>query len=144
MLFNMKNKLVEIDRMGPSDVIRAKRDIEEYLRENGVSSLYVETKDIINSYGIYVNWSVKDISIHGPSSNDWRRAIESEHNNHDFININNTFNSTSNGVWIGGFKSFTDAYTFADLLRRRLYLLTHEDSKIFGSKGIKNIPERLF
>jgi len=123
-------------------VISAKKDVEKYLNENGMKNIYA--KDIDPSYGIYVNWSVKDISIHAPSSNDWQRARNQEHRNELFYDKKNTFNSTQNGVWIGGFKSFTDAYTFADLLRRYLYILTHEDSKIFASKGIVDIPTKIF
>ena len=148
--------------MTARDIIRAKQVVEDFLRYNGMENIYLSIEDSPSlsnvepdvtfdssnpfySWGIYVNWSVKDISIHGPSSADWRNALTKKPQKRNiFSSVNNTFNPSPNGVWIGPFRSITDAYTFADLLRRVLYLQTHEDSKIFASRGITHLPERIF
>ena len=125
------------------DVLNAKRVVEEFLRNNGVINIYSQTTS--NSYGIYVNWSVKDITINGPSSTRWKNALTGSHiKGSIFVQEPNTFSSTDNGVWVGPFGSFPEAYTFADLLRRILYIQTHEDTKVAASTGINHIPMRLF
>lgn len=123
--------------MTQQDILSAKQVIENFLRNNGVLSIYSDSTNS-NDWGLYVNWTNKSISLHGPSSSDWRRAVNSSET------TANIFSVTSNGMWIGPFLGFEIAYAFAELLRRALYLNTHEEVLITSSRGISSQPIKLF
>jgi len=152
--------------MRETDILSAKQLVETFLKNNGTDYIYAELKledqDPIpentqtsnpfspssnNSYGnlktfrtwgIYVNWSVKTLTLHGPDSNDWKKAIKNP------TSIPNIFHSKNTGFWIGPFPSFEMAYTFSELMKKALYLKTHEETLISSSRGIINQPIKLF
>lgn len=122
--------------MTQRDVLSAKQTVENFLRANGVTSIYSTSTS--GSWGLYVNWTNKVISLHGPSSSDWRNAVNTSGT------VANTFAVTSNGMWIGPFSTFDMAYTFSELLRRALYLSVHEETVLTSSRGISPQPIKLF
>jgi hypothetical protein len=122
--------------MTQNDVVAAKQTVETFLRNNGAQNIY--SSSTANSWAIYVNWTNKFISLHGPQSPDWSRA---QGNKSTFFHV---FQPSSNGFWIGPFSSFEIAYSFAELLRRALYLHTHEETSITSSRGVNFQPMRLF
>ena len=123
------------DRMRMRHVLRAKRIVDSFLGNNGVAGIYTTTNQ--NTYGIYINWTCKSITIHGPNSNAWLNAMNNP-------NQNNIFNMTDNGLWIGPFSSFTVAFTFAELLKRVLYINTREEVALASGNGIKHNPMKIF
>ncbi len=92
-------------------------DVKDFLNNNVETSIYAKSTN--NSWGIYINWTNKSITIHGPNSQECNQTSQSN-------NILNMFNETSNGVWLGPFDSFCKAYTFASLLKQVLYLKTQK------------------
>ena len=123
------------DRIMEEHVLKAKEIVESFLRNNGVANIYTTTNQ--NTYGIYINWTSKSITIHGPNSNAWLNAMKNP-------NQNNIFNKTDNGLWIGPFSSFTVAFTFAELLKRVLYINTMKGVALASGNGIKHNPMKIF
>lgn len=122
--------------MTEQDILHAKSIVEQYLRSNGLQGIYAQGPQ--NSWGIYVNWTNRTLTIHGPTSQQWQNSVANPGQ------VQNTYSRTNNGFWIGPFPSFPNAYTFAELLRRVVYLSTHEEMVLSSSTGIQQLPFRIF
>jgi len=124
--------------MNRDDVLKAKDIVELFLQKNGIKNIYTQPSSQ-NTYGVYIDWTVKNITIHGPNSTYWQNALQHPSNIGP-----NIFKDTKNGLWIGPFPSFINAFTFSELLRKTLYLNTHEEVLLSSSSGITNTPFRIF
>ena len=122
--------------MTQQDVIQAKQYVEAYLSSNGIQNIYSSSNQ---SYGIYVNWTNKSITLHGPTSYDWISV-----QNYPHSQIGNIYKVTKNGLWIGPFDNILFAYGYAELLKKYLYLICHEETSLSSSNGINNNPTKPF
>ena len=123
--------------MTEQDILRSKHIVENYLGNNGLQgNIYAQNPQ--NSWGLYVNWTNRVITIHGPTSNQWQAARTNPGP------VSNTYSRTNNGLWIGPFPSFAMAYTFGALLRCVTYLDVHEEMTLASSHGVVHIPYKIF
>ena len=126
--------------MVKNDLRKAVKVVEEFLKANGMNTVYSNDKQ--QGWAVYISLINKSITVHGPTSGFLHTTITKTDRKPDEVN-ENIFDATSNGAWIGLFRTITDAYAFAELLRRALYLDTAEDSCVALGKGINMTPRRL-
>jgi len=130
-----------------ADILNAKAVVDNILEMNGLtldstmSGIYSSSPE--TGYGIYVNPTVKSISIHSPLSKRWTLSAKVKHplvvppDPHVFAPSSSKSQKTlqrTGDLWIGGFKDFACAYTYADLLRRAIYKQTGNEVVISGGK----------
>ena len=137
-----------------SDVITAKRAVDVFLELNGVklddsvTGIYMSSPE--TGYGIYVNPTVRNITIHSPKSRRWVMSSKVAHplvahsDSHIFAPSSSKSDKTlkrTGDLWIGGFKDFAYAYAYAELLRKAILLLTKGELAIsMGEKTGINFP----
>ena len=129
-----------------NDILKAKKTAEDFLTMNGMD-IYVD--DTSKGWGVYVNGVTKNIGIHSPSSSRWKSTSSSGNilTDNVFTSPNKKPNSMTVDIWIGGFKDIATAYTFADIMRRVIYLDTGNEFVMSAGRrtGIKfPMGRRLF
>lgn len=130
-----------MSELNEAEILKAVKQVKSILEMNGCGDVFKPPIDQ-EVWGIYINGSIKGISIHGPDSSDWKKVLKNNPDSDNGIFSGNKKANTKNPPkdrWIGGFESFIHAYAFAELLKRVIYREHGVEMSLSGSKRTKVI-----